>query len=127
MTASGKLNARRHGIRFCTQPDYIEDYDPFGRPGGGAPRVDRGGRVVPAMTKNPELCFTDQLKNEVEISMVRALTRREGGRVDGRVGGWELTLIHGKGSGDKLGVSRDFWSSQVMSCHIVTEIQSEGF
>lgn len=73
MTGSGKLNARRHGIWFGTPPDHNENYNPFGRPGGGAPRVDKDGKVAPAIAKNPELCFTDQLKNEVEIAMVGAI------------------------------------------------------
>ncbi len=68
---SGKLSTRRQGIRFETSPSHDEIYNPFGRPGGGAPRVNQDGRVAPAMMKNPELCYTDQLKNEVNITMVR--------------------------------------------------------
>lgn len=57
---------------FSTPPEHKDGYNPFGRPGGGAPRINKEGQVAPAISKNPELCFKDQLKNEVEISMVRA-------------------------------------------------------
>jgi len=71
VTPSGKLKARRHGVNFDQPANFSETYNPFGRPGGGAPRLNWDGQVAPAISKNPDLCFTKHLKNEVEIAMVR--------------------------------------------------------
>lgn len=78
VTLSGKVNARRHGLRLEEAPSEIPTYNPFGRPGGGAPKVNQEGKVEPVIKRDRELHLQDKKKMEVEIAMVRRTVNGEG-------------------------------------------------
>lgn len=77
MTSSGKVDARRHRLGFDKATNNVLAYDPFGRPGGGAPLVTEDGKVVSVIARDPQIRFQDQLKKEVENTMVRQFFERE--------------------------------------------------
>ena len=76
MTSSGRVDARRRGLRFDELPSNVLAYNPFGRPGCGAPHVTQTGTIESVMTRDPDLRFQDHLRKEVEISMVRTIFER---------------------------------------------------
>ena len=45
-------------------------YNPFGRPGGGAPIRTQSGKFVTSLAGDPDIRFQKQLKKEVERSLV---------------------------------------------------------
>ena len=65
------MDARRQIINFNVSPCKVPAYNPFGRPGGGAPHVTHEGKVKYVNTKDPELRFQRTLRKEVENTMVR--------------------------------------------------------
>ena len=45
-------------------------YNPFGKPGGGAPRRSESGTAITTVAADPNTRFQKQLKREVEHSLV---------------------------------------------------------
>ena len=47
-----------------------DSFDPFGKPGAGAPRRSDSGNVMASIVADPDTRFQKQLKREIEHSLV---------------------------------------------------------
>lgn len=76
MTLSGGIAARRQRFDFAESTSSDGgggEYNPFGRPGAGAPIRTDSGQMVTSLRADPDTRFQTQLRREVEHSMVRLM------------------------------------------------------
>ena len=52
-----------------------DSFDPFGKPGAGAPRRSDSGNVMASIVADPDTRFQKQLKKEIEHSLVSVYTQ----------------------------------------------------
>ena len=72
ITDSGSVLAQRQKfIETQSPPVKLEDsFDPFGKPGAGAPRRSDSGNIMASIVADPDTRFQKQLKREIEHSLV---------------------------------------------------------
>ena len=70
MSRDGGLNTRIQ--KFSTEPESLpqscssNDYDPYGRPGAGAPLRTKSGKLTTQIKGTQDIRFQDHLKKEVD-------------------------------------------------------------
>ncbi len=72
VSPSGTMNARIGKFDFRSNTDTTNDcsYNPFGRPGGGAPIKSNSGKCVTALVGDPNIRFQKQFKKEIDQTLV---------------------------------------------------------
>lgn len=68
---SGKVDSRfRKQYGNEDSVSAVEEYNPFGRSGAGAPIKTTSGKCITSLQGDPDIRFQKQLKREVEQSLV---------------------------------------------------------